>query len=209
MKDKTIICIGRQYGSGGREIGEKTADILSMSYYDKLLVKESALQSGYTESMIESTEEQPICIESLLAGNVFADTVNMMNNFYSGSLNTYQAERKIIEEIGQKGNAVIVGRCASSIIPREKTISVFIYADMPDRIARVMKRNNINEHEAKERIKHIDRMRKQFFDFYSDTAWGKTESYDIMISSTSIGTQGCTDLIVAAYNNFNRGVTIE
>lgn len=193
---QNIICIGRQYGSGGREIGEKLSRTLGIPCYDKLLIKKASLESGLSEEFIERAEESPINSIQFLSGNPYADIAGIGNTFYSESQQAYNAEQTVIEQIAQQGACVIIGRCASSILPREKRLSIFIYADEADKIKRVMERNQICEKEASHRIKHINRMRRQFFDFYSDTAWGQSESYDMMLSSSRFGIDGCVNLIV-------------
>lgn len=193
---QNIICIGRQYGSGGREIGEKLSRALGIPCYDKLLIKKASLESGLSEEFIERAEESPINSIQFLSGNPYADIAGIGNTFYSESQQAYNAEQTVIEQIAQQGACVIIGRCASSILPKEKRLSIFIYADEADKIKRVMERNQICEKEASHRIKHINRMRKQFFDFYSDTAWGQSESYDMMLSSSRFGIDGCVNLIV-------------
>lgn len=193
---KKIICIGREYGSGGREIGEKLAKKLGIPCYDKLLIKKAALDSGLSEEFISKTEESPINSLQFLSGNPYADIAGIGNTFYSESQLAYNAEETVIRKIAEQGPCVIVGRCASSIIPENERISVFIYADEKDKVKRVMNRNKIGEKEAKHRIKHINRMRKQFFDFYSDTVWGHSESYDMMISSSKFGIEGCVKMII-------------
>lgn len=193
---QNIICIGRQYGSGGREIGEKLSRTLGIPCYDKLLIKKASLESGLSEEFIERAEESPINSIQFLSGNPYADIAGIGNTFYSESQQAYNAEQTVIEQIAQQGACVIIGRCASSILPKEKRLSIFIYADEADKIKRVMERNQICEKEASHRIKHINRMRRQFFDFYSDTAWGQSESYDMMLSSSRLGIDGCVNLIV-------------
>ncbi len=192
---KDIICIGREYGSGGREIGEKLARQLGVPCYDKLLIKKAALESGLSEEFIERTEESPINSLHFLSGNPYADIAGMANTFYSESQMTYNAEKEVIHKIAAQGPCVIIGRCASAIIPREKQLSVFIYAEETDKRKRVMERNQLGEKEAAHRIRHMDRMRKQFFDFYADSVWGHTESYDMMLSSSKFGIDGCVKII--------------
>lgn len=193
---QNIICIGRQYGSGGREIGERLSRTLGIPCYDKLLIKKASLESGLSEEFIERAEETPINSLQFLSGNPYADLAGIGNTFYSEGQQAYNAEQNVIRQIAQQGPCVIVGRCASSILPKEKRLSVFIYADEENKIKRVTERNKIGEKEASHRIKHINRMRKQFFDFYSDTAWGQPESYDIMLSSSRFGIDGCVSLII-------------
>ena len=195
---KNIICIGRQYGSGGREIGEKLSEMLGIPCYDKLLIKKASLESGLSEDFISNKEESPINSIQFLSGNPYADIAGIGNAFYSESQMAYDAEEAIIRKIAGQGASVIIGRCASAIIPKGKRLSVFIYADSEDKVKRVMERNQINEKEAVNRIKHINRMRKQFFDFYSDTAWGNPESYDLLLSASKWGTDGCAEIIADA-----------
>ena len=178
-----LICIGREYGSGGREIAEKLAEKLGVPCYDKLLIRKAAEESGYTEHFLSQNEEQPFSIGSLLTGNPFADTVSMAHAFYPESQMAFDAERHAIQDIAQKGGGVFVGRCASSILDgRNDMLSVFIYAKEDDKLKRVMKK--------------VDRMRKRYFDFYADTHWGESESYDMMLSSSQFGIDGCVELIL-------------
>lgn len=198
---QNIICIGRQYGSGGREIGEKLSKTLGIPCYDKLLIKKAALESGLSQEFIEKNEESPINSIQFLSGNPYADMAGIGNTFYSESQWAYNAEQNVIKQIAEQGSCVIIGRCASAILPKEKRLSIFIYADEETRIRRVMERNQINEREACHRIKHINRMRRQFFDFYSDSTWGQPESYDMMLSSSRFGIDGCVRLIIDTFKD--------
>ena len=182
-----VICIGRQYGSGGREIGEKLAERLGITCYDKLLLKQAAQKSGVSEKEFERLDEKPVGTSQFLSGNVFADSASIGSTFYSESQIIYDAEQ---------GPCVIIGRCASSILRGKKNVlSVFIYADEDDRIARIAARNHLDEHEARARMRKMDRMRRRYFDFYADTQWGEPESYDLMLSSSAYGVDGCVDLL--------------
>ena len=193
----TVICISREYGSGGREIAETLAKKLNIPCYDKLLIQKAAKESGYSEEFLNEYGERPLSLNNLLAGNPFSDTFSMAHSFYPESQLAFDIERKTILEIAQKGGGVIVGRCASSILSgREHVLSVFIYGDQKSRVERVMARNQISEAEARKRIHKIDRMRKRHFDFYADTIWGQPESYDLMLSSSHFGIEKCVDLII-------------
>lgn len=191
--DKTIICIGREYGSGGREIGEKLAERLHIPCYDKLLLKHAAEESGISHSRIAEMDEKPP--KSLLSGNPFADTAMMMQTFYSESEQTTNVIRQTMERLASDNSCIIVGRCASSYLKNYPVLSVFIYANEKDCIKRIMDRNHISLKEAEQRFKRVNRMRRQYFDFYSDTKWGKPESYDLMLSTSALGVNGCVELI--------------
>lgn len=194
-----ILCIGRQYGSGGREIGEKLAASLQIPYYDKLLLEKAARDACVSEQLLQANDERPARFGGVLSGNPFADTASVAHAFYSGSQVAYDAGRTAILDIAGQGPCVIIGRCASAILRgRENVRSIFIYADPEDRLRRCMARNGLGEKEAQRRIRKIDRMRKEYFDFYADTAWGEPESYDLMLSSSRYGIDGCAELIRAS-----------
>ena len=194
-----ILCIGRQYGSGGREIGEKLAAVLGIPYYDKLLLEKAARDARVSEQLLRANDERPARFGGLLSGNPFADTASVARAFYSGSQVAYEAERSAILDIAAQGPCVIIGRCASAILRgRGNVRSIFIYADVDDRLRRCMARNALSEKDAQRRIRKMDRMRKEYFDFYADTPWGEPESYDLMLSSSRYGIGGCVQLIRAS-----------
>jgi len=196
----TIICIGRQYGSGGREIGEKLARQLGVVCYDKLIIGQTAKESGIAAETVECEEEKPIGLCEMVSGNPFADSAALGEAFYSEKQRVFEAETKTILEIADKGPCVIIGRCASSILRGAgyDVLSVFIYADSDDRAARISARNGIGTKEAMHKAEKVDRMRKKYFDFYSDTPWGEPVSYDLMISSSRYGIDGTADVIAKA-----------
>ncbi len=203
----TIICIGRQYGSGGREIGEKLAKNLGVVCYDKLLIRQAAKDSGLSADIIENDEERPIGLCEVVSGNPFADSALLGATFYSEKQRVFEAESKAISEIAEKGPCIIIGRCASSILRGAgyDVLSVFVYADMDDRAKRIAERNGIGIKEAIRKAEKVDRMRKEYFDFYSDTPWGEHASYDLMISSSRYGIDGTADVIGKAVADKIRG----
>lgn len=196
MKQNITVCIGRQYGSGGREVGELVAKKLGVTCYDKLLIQEAARKSGMNENFLKKNDERLTDAILPFSGNCFADAADMGNLFYSAGETAYAAEKEAILTIAEKESSVIIGRCASSILAgREGTLSVFLYADEESRIARIAQRNGLSHHAARERMEKVDRMRRRYFDFYSMTGWGKPESYDLMLSTSALGTQGAADVI--------------
>ena len=196
--DKHItVCISRQYGSGGREVGELVAKKLGFTCYDKLLIQEAAKESGMNVDFLEKNDEKLTDPLLPFSGNCFADAADMGNLFYSAGDSAYEAEKKAIEDIAEKESSVIIGRCASSILAEKPgTLSVFLYADEESRITRIAARNGLGHHAAWERMEKVDRMRRRYFDFYSMTDWGKPESYDLMVSTSALGIEGAADLIV-------------
>lgn len=196
----TVVCIGRQYGSGGREIGQKLAQRLGVTCYDKLLIQSAAREAGLTEAIVAEEDERPIGLGAMVSGNPFADSASLGRAFYSEEERVFAAESKVIEEIAAKGSCVVIGRCASSILRDAgyNVLSVFIYADDDDRARRIAQRNGLSEKATMHKAEKVDRMRKRYFDFYSDTPWGEPASYDLMVSSSRYGIDGTADVIAKA-----------
>ena len=199
-----ILCIGRQYGSGGREVGERVAEALRVPCYDKLLLQRTAHDSGLSESLLARCEERPAYFSAMLSGNSLADTADMSNLFYSESQMVYNAEAAEIRRLARQGSCVIVGRCASAILEDYSGVrSVFLYADAAERVRRIMDRTHLDEAAARRRMHKIDHMRKSRFNFYSDTHWGLPESYDLMLSSSRCGIEGCVQIITDSLKHFS------
>lgn len=196
MKEQFTVCIGRQYGSGGREVGELVAKKLGVTCYDKLLIQKAAKDSGMDEQYLAGHEERLTDLLLPISGNCFADTADMSGIFYSAGDNAYHAEKKAILAIAEGESSVMIGRCASSILAgRPGTLSVFLYGSEQDCIARIAQRNRLSERAARERMERINRMRRRYFNFYSMTEWGRPESYDLMLSTSGLGLEGCADAI--------------
>ena len=187
MMKRTIICISRQYGSGGREIGEAVAKKLGIPCYDKCLIQKAAQEAGLSETAVAEYDEKGEAFGVAVSGNPFADTAALSEAFYSEEARVFDAERRVILELAEKGDCVIIGRCASAILHSAgyHPLSVFIYADSADRAKRIAARNGLDEKRALHKAQKVDRMRKHHFDFYADTLWGEPESYDLMLSSSA------------------------
>lgn len=198
--EKMVICIGRQYGSGGREIGEAVAKKLGIACYDKCLIQKAAREAGLSESAVAEYDERGEEPEVAVSGNPFADSAALCEAFYSEEARVFDAERRVILELAQKESCVVIGRCASAILRSAglHPLSVFIYADAADRAKRIAARNLLGEKQAMHKAQKVDRMRKRHFDFYADTLWGEPESYDLMLSSGEYGIDGAAEIIARA-----------
>lgn len=201
----TIITIGRQAGSGGREIGEKLAEYFGIKYFDKELLTRAAKESGYCEEMIKLHDEKPT--------NSFL--YNLVMDTYSFGYNTstfvdmpishkiFLAQFDTVKKIADEGPCVIVGRCADYALSEyDNVIKLFIYADEEDRVKRVMESYNLSEKESRERIAKTDKQRQSYYNYYSSKKWGKAESYDLCINSSLLGMEGTEKLIIQAVEDF-------
>ena len=201
---KTIITIGRQFGSGGKEVGIRVAKELGIPFYDKELLQEAARKSGLCQKIFENFDERPKSLLYSIAMDSYMFSLPGAGTSDSLEQQVYLATFDTIRHIAEQGPCVIIGRCASSILrDRKNVLSVFIYADEADRVARIARRNGLDEREARARMRKMDRMRKHYFDFYADTQWGDPESYDVMLSSSHYGVDGCVDLLCESLQKGN------
>lgn len=201
----TIITIGRQYGSGGHEIGEKLANKFSIKYYDKELLKRAAKESGMCPEIFENNDEKPT--NSFLY-NLVMDTYSFgfNNSPYIEmpiSHKVFLAQFEAIKNIAKEGPCVIVGRCADYALTEfDNCLNVFIYANMDKRIARVSRVNDLSSNEAKDMIIKKDKQRANYYNYYSTKKWGHAETYDLCIDSSVLGIDGTVELISQFVNDF-------
>ena len=195
-----VVTLGRQFGCGAREIGQMVAKMLDISYYDKELLLEAAKQSGVAPAIFEASDERtPKFFSSLWSFNL---------GYYSGTLfagdqpvkedNVYQAQSQVMVDLAHKGPCVIVGRSADYILRNEtEVISIFLHSSMEDRIKRIVKRGDCKtKKEAREMAIKQNKLRANYYNFYTDKHWGESESYDLSIDSSKLGPEGTAKLIV-------------
>lgn len=193
---KYVITIGRQYGSGGREVGKKLAEKLNIKYYDKELLAIAAKKSGLNESFIQSNDEK--ATNSLLYSIVMGYTNLNKHNNESLSIKelAHKAQIEGILSAAEKDRCVIVGRCADYILKdSENVFSVFISASDEFRINRVAVRENIDNDKAIIKIKKIDKERKNYYNLQANGLWGEAKNYDICINVSKAGINGAVEII--------------
>ena len=197
--DKFIITIGRQFGSGGRAVGEKLANKLGVSFYDKELISLAAKESGISPEVFDNVDEK--------AANSLLYSLSMgLYNFGSGfsamgdlpvNDKLYLLQHKIIKEIAEKENCVFVGRCADYVLrDNPNCVNIFIYADMGFRKQEAVKKHGIDENRAEHIITKTDKSRSNYYSFYSGQKWGMAENYDLCINSAKLNEDSIVDLII-------------
>ena len=194
---KSIITISREFGSGGHSIGEAVAKKLGYRFFDRELVNQVAERSGFSPEFIEESGEYASAKNSLLFAIATANQYTM--NGISMLDKLYIEQTKIIEEIAQEGNCVIVGRCADYIL-REywDCLHVFIHADMKSRAKRIVERFGEQERSAEKRLNEKDQRRKVYYKNYTGRTWGQAQNYDLCLNSGVLGSERCVELIAAA-----------
>ncbi len=196
MDNKLIITIGREYGSGGREVGEKLAKKLGIGYYDKELLRKTAEQTGFTEEFIEEHEEKKTnsLLYSLVMGAKI--TPNQLNGTYTLPDQIYLEQFKTIRKIAEEESCVFIGRCADyALRETPNVVSIFIMAPMEARVARVAERNHVSFDKATEMIYRTDKTRASYYNYYSDKKWGKANTYNLCIDTSVTGIDGAIDVI--------------
>ena len=203
----TIITIGRQFGSAGREIGEKVAEHFQIKCYDKELLTRAAKESGYCEEMLESHDERPT---SSFLYNLVMDTYSFGYNTSSYvdmpiSHKIFLAQFDTIKKIAQEGPCVIVGRCADyALSDYDNCIHLFIYGEEDVKKKRIMEKYNLSEQKAKDMMVKKDKQRQSYYNYYSSKKWGRTDSYDLCINSSLLGFDGTVKLIIQAIEDFEK-----
>lgn len=201
----TVITIGRQFGSGGREIGEKLAEKYNIPFYDRELLSRAAKESGFCQEMIESHDERPT--NSFLY-NLVMDTYSFGYNASSFvdmpiSHKVFLAQFDAIKKVAAEGPCVIVGRCADYALAENKnSLHLFIYSSEKEKIERIMGKYDFNEAKARESMAKKDKQRQSYYNYYSSKKWGRADTYDLCINSAKFGIDGTVRLIMQAVEDF-------
>ncbi|MCC8044343.1 MAG: cytidylate kinase-like family protein [Clostridiales bacterium] len=193
MAKKVVVAIGRQFGSGGHEIGEKLSKKLGIKFYDKELIKVIAKQSGLCEKVLESYDEKPT--NSLLYSIVMDVYPSAMYTGPTLDQQIYQANYDTIKQLGET-SCVIVGRCADYILRDcPELVSVFIHADDDFRAERIAAEYHLPDAKVRDMLVKTDKKRASYYNFQSEKKWGAAVSYNLCLDSSSIGIDGSVDLI--------------
>lgn len=196
----TIITIGRQYGSGGREIGRKLSEYYNIPFYDKELLKIAAKESGICEEMFESYDEKPTTsfLYSLVM-DPYSLGYNSANFDMPLNQKVFLAAFDTIKKLADQGPCIIVGRCADyALKDYENKINVFIHAPIGFKRARIHDEYHIPEDKIKNHAIHVDKQRASYYNYYTSRKWGDVKSYDLCIDSSIFGIEGTVDLIKQA-----------
>ena len=200
MNKKFCITIGREFGSGGREIAKKLGERLGVNVYDKNLIAMMAEESGIHEDILHSLDETPT--------NSFLYALSTGGFTHSSIISpelpltdkAFIVSSKIIKELAEKESCVVVGRCAEYVLKEhERLLRVFIYTDTERRAKRVSEGDNISIAEAKNLINKMDKKRASYHNYFTDRKWGTRSAYDLCIDS-KFGTDAVVDIIISALN---------
>ena len=201
MAKKLIITIARQYGSGGREIGEKVSELLGLPLYDKEIITEAASKGDLNHEIVRRSEEAAAnsLLYTLAMGSNFAGAT--MHFGYKMPLNDklFILQSDIIKGYAREGSCVIIGRCSDYVLRDEENIlRLFIYSDLDHRQARVAQRHpEIKSSQIIDVINKTDKRRSTYYNFYTGNKWGKYDNYDMAINSSTLGIEGTAEFIAS------------
>ena len=184
-----VITIGREFGSGGRELGRRLADELGIDYYDKEIITAIAKDTAMTEDYIRSiVENRPHHLFPITVGHSMA----LQNDYQMlQTQEIYRAHTQIITDLAAKSSCVIIGRCADYILRDSNPVRIFVHADLDSRIARCMARRTeeeagLTEQDMRKRIQNVDRSRAAFYNDFTGQRWGDKKYYDLCVNTTNV-----------------------
>ena len=189
---KRIITISREFGSGGRFIGEEVAKKLEIAYYDKNIISQIAEESGlspeYVQENAELSPKKGVFAYALIGREITGKSVEDM---------VYEAQRKVILELAEKESCVIIGRNADYILRnRNDVLNVFIHGDMLEKIQRIRRLYSVKEQEAVKMMADTDKRRMTNYNYYTEQKWGKADNYTLCLNSSQLGYDRCEKIIM-------------
>ena len=201
MAKKIVITIARQYGSGGREIGERVAAQLGIPIFDKQLITDAAAKGNLNEDVLKKTDES--------AANSLLYTLAMGSNVVGTSIHfgykmpindkLFILQSEVIKNYAKEGSCIIIGRCSDYVLREEENVfRLFIYGDLEHRKERVQLRHpELKSSQIIDVINKTDKRRASYYNFYTGNKWGKYDNYDMAINSSTLGIEGTADMIAA------------
>ena len=197
-----IITIGREFGSGGRELGKRLADLLGYAYYDKEIVEEIAKRTQLAESYVQQIVEQkntlffPINVGRTLHPAAHATATDSMMKQYAV---VYAEQANVLREMSEKSNCIIVGRCADYILRNSNPFRLFVYADIESRIERCRSKADeseaLNDKQLRREILRIDKNRARYYEYYTGCVWGDRANYDLCINTSHVSVKEYAEML--------------
>lgn len=181
-----IVTISREFGSGGREVGRRLAEAMGIAYYDQEIVAALMRRSKAAEEYVRYMEEQrPLPLLPITTARTFGLPTNQA---VTENLNFYLQESRVIQEVAEASDCVIVGRCADYVLRDLSPVRLFVYADMEHKIARCQEKGDDAEEltvsELRRKIASVDKRRARYYQFYTSQSWGRKEHYDLCVNTS-------------------------
>jgi len=193
-----VVTIARQYGSGGREVGQKLAEITGYKFYDKDLITMAAQKSGLSTEALHTADEKAansLLYTLALGSSMYHHGIDHINMPINDRLFVLQSD--IIKEVAARDEgAIIVGRCADYVLDgNPRLVRLFLYSDFEDRVQNIMRKHELTQSAAKDLIVKTDKRRSNYYSYYTGEKWGKIDRYDLAISTAKLGVDGSAEMI--------------
>lgn len=194
--DNLIISVGRQLGSGGRIVAQKLAEIFGCKFYDREVLNLAAKESGFSEEFFEKNDERKGFLDQIFHMHVpFISDSSFYDNGLSQE-NLFRLQSDAIRKAAEESPCVFVGRCADYVLrDHKKMVTVFITADIDERIANISKRHGCSAEEAEKIIANQEGTRSSYYNYYTGKTWGSSASYDLCVDSSRLGIDGTTAFV--------------
>lgn len=193
-KEKFVITIGRQRGSGGRKVGKELAQRFGIPYYDKEILTQAAEELEINEAFLHSMDEKAVGLFSQIYPAPYADATSF--EYLPTSAELIGVQTRLIREFAAQGNCVIVGRCADYFLADyPNCFNIFLHSDLKDRIINAAQTYHISTEEARRQIHKIDKERGQYYKNCTGNNWGNTANYDLSINTSRCGIEAAADLV--------------
>ena len=181
-----IITVGRECGSGGRELGRRLSETLGIAYYDQEIISEIVKRTSLSKEYVQTIEEhRPVISFPIHIGRSFYPAIDPV---FEQNMAVYQEQAKVIEEMAAKSDCVIVGRCADYVLREQNPFRLFVYADMESKMKRCRAKGpedeKLTDRELKQKIQGIDKKRAKYYEFYTGNKWGDKLNFDLCINTT-------------------------
>ena len=181
-----IITIGREFGSGGRELGRRLSEALGIAYYDQEIISEIVKRTSLSKEYVQAIEEhRPVISFPIHIGRSFYPALAPV---FEQNMAVYQEQAKVIEEMAAKSDCVIVGRCADYVLREQNPFRLFVYADMESKMKRCRAKGpedeKLTDRELRQKIQGIDKKRAKYYEFYTGNKWGDKLNFDLCVNTT-------------------------
>lgn len=193
MKENMIITIGRQYGSGGREIGKRLADALGIPCYDKELLTVAAKKIGFCEKIFEEHDEKQVgsFLYSLVMGTYSGSNLPLNHKLFLAQFET-------IRSLAEQGSCILIGRCADYALEDYKNcINIYLHASLEERVRRAINTYGLDNEKAEDIVLKTDKQRANYYNFYTGKNWGDAENYDITLDTSRLGIEHTVTLLLS------------
>lgn len=186
-----ILNVGRELGSGGRDLAKRLAEIFNLAFYDKELIHEASKDSGICEDCFKKADEKPQKIW-YSRFPFFGDSgFSVLSNDA-----LFELHCATVQRLATENNCVFVGRCTDYILRNDPAcLNIFVHAPLDFRIQRVCKRQNLSEEEAAQMIEKVDKARSSYYNFYTDKQWGKASSYHLCVDTSLLGVEKTAEVV--------------